>query len=179
MTRVEEEGIPSAICQQCFGRWISAMAMNRRTRLDVEQATRADPNGSTLMHQSLEDMAEVAAAADSRGPLRCPACEKPMLKDRFHHMIPVPIDRCRHCQSLWLDVGEFLLIRRLYVELVTSTDPRVVALREKLAGARLERDANHRAIADAREATDADILHGGGQFTIAELAQMLQRESDG
>jgi Zn-finger nucleic acid-binding protein len=174
MTRVEEEGIPSAICQQCFGRWISGVAMNRRTRLDVDQASQTDGSGSSLMQQSLEEMVEMAAAADSKGSLRCPTCEKPMQKDRFHQMIPVTIDRCRHCQSLWLDVGEYQLIRRLYVELMTSTDPKVVSLREKLAGARLEWDAHQRALADAREALDMGASGGSDQFTIAELARMLR-----
>jgi Zn-finger nucleic acid-binding protein len=87
-------------------------------------------------------------------------------------MIPVPIDRCRHCQSLWLDVGEYQLIRRLYVELVTSTDPKVVSLREKLAGARLEWDAHQRALTDAREAMESGTSRD--EFTIAELANILR-----
>ena len=181
MTRVEEEGVPSCICQQCFGRWIAETAMHRRTRLDVQQTQGGSggEGGSDLMRQPLEELAEIAATADSKTPLRCPTCEKPMLKDRFHQMIPVLIDRCKQCRSMWLDTGEYLLIRRLYVELVISTDPRVVTLREKIAGARLEWDAHERALAQAHDVMDARAhQHGGDEFTVAELARILRRESN-
>ncbi|MGN6369917.1 MAG: zf-TFIIB domain-containing protein [Phycisphaerae bacterium] len=182
MTRVEEEGVPSCICQQCFGRWIAETAMHRRTRLDVEQAQGAGAGGGegSVMQQPLEDLVEIVATADSKMGLRCPVCEKPMVKDRYHQMIPVSIDRCRHCRSMWLDTGEYLLIRRLWVELVTSTDPRVVTLREKLAGARLEWDAQERALAEARDAMDAGIhQHGGDEFTMAELSRILRQGTGG
>ncbi len=181
MTRVEEEGVPTCICQQCFGRWIAQTAMHRRTRMDVEQVRGGSGEGnSDLMRQSLEDLAETAATANSTASLRCPACEKPMLKDRFHQMIPVPIDRCRQCRAMWLDAGEYPLIRRLYVELMISTDPRVVTLREKIAGARLEWDSHERALAQARDAMEKGVHeHGGDEFTVAELARILRRESNG
>src|SRR5947209_12467046 len=99
MTRAEDEGVPSCICQQCFGRWIAETAMHRRTRLDVEQVQDGrKAGGLDVMRQSLEDLVEIAATADSKMPLRCPTCEKPMTKGRFHQMIPVPIDRCPHCR---------------------------------------------------------------------------------
>jgi Zn-finger nucleic acid-binding protein len=132
MTRVEEDGIKSVSCPDCFGTWISNIALLRRVRLDAEvSAAGNNANAGT----SLADLAEIVSSADSKEPLRCPQCEKPMLKDRYHPMIPVQIDRCKPCGYVWLDTGEFSLIRQLYVELTTSDDPEIVRRRDKLAAA--------------------------------------------
>jgi Zn-finger nucleic acid-binding protein len=130
MTRVEEDAIRSHSCPHCFGTWISNIALLRRVRLDAQAFhDTAEPKSS------LADLAEIVAASDSRQALRCPQCEKPMLKDRYHPMIPVQIDRCKACGYVWLDAGECSLIRRLYVELMTSDDPEIVRRRDKLATA--------------------------------------------
>jgi Zn-finger nucleic acid-binding protein len=179
MTRLEEDGIRSCICQQCFGRWIGTTPLHRRVRLDVELLQTAPPaeapNPSTpAAPDPLEDLVAIVAESNTKTSLRCPTCEKPMTKDRFHQMIPVQIDRCRHCDSIWLDTGEYALIRRLYVEMFTSTDPRIVALREKIAGARLVWDERERVIAHAR-----DIVDAGNQslapdiFTAADINSTL------
>ena len=182
MTRLEEEGIPNCICQQCFGRWMTSIAIHRRTRLDADLATPATAGGenpSPLMQESLQDLVEIAAASNSKQPLRCPTCEKPMAKERFHQMIPVQVDRCARCKSLWFDAGEYALIRRLYVEMLISTDPRIVAMREKIAGARLEWDARTRLLDQAREAIDRGLHQPAtDEFTVAELARVLRGAVD-
>jgi Zn-finger nucleic acid-binding protein len=127
MTRVEQDGIKSASCPNCFGTWICDIALLRRVRLDAA--------ASSAPQTSLADLAEVVAASDSKEPLRCPQCEKPMIKDRYHPMIPVQIDRCKPCGYVWLDTGELSLIRQLYIELMTSDDPEIVQRRDKVAAA--------------------------------------------
>jgi len=134
MTRTEEDAIRAHVCPNCFGTWITAVAMLRRVRLDVRAAKERSPENptddSTL--PPLADLVAIVAESHNKKPQRCPQCEKPMLKDRFQQMIPVTIDRCKPCNSIWLDTGEYNLIRRLYVEMILSTDPRIVQLREKI-----------------------------------------------
>jgi Zn-finger nucleic acid-binding protein len=132
MTRVDDAGIRYASCAQCFGTWIRTISVKRFINLDARQnsanAPVEDPNQATLA-----DLASVVATADTKTVLRCPECEKPMQKTRYHSMIPVIIDRCRACDSLWLDAGELALLRRLFYEMATSDDPKIVQLREKIA----------------------------------------------
>jgi Zn-finger nucleic acid-binding protein len=130
MTRVEADAIKSCSCPNCFGTWISNLALLRRVRLDAQGAV-----GDAGSRPSIADLAEIVEASDSRQALRCPQCEKPMVKDRYHPMIPVQIDRCRPCGYVWLDAGEFSLIRQLYAELMTSDDPEIVRRRDKVAAA--------------------------------------------
>ncbi len=141
LTRVEEDEIKSSTCGNCFGTWINNVALLRRTRLDLANVTKpAEPGAEEkpmarddIRSASLADLAEVVQASDSKAMLRCPQCEKFMVKDRFHPMIPVHIDRCKHCSSIWLDAGELTLIRRLYVELMSSTDAEIQHRRDKVA----------------------------------------------
>jgi len=94
------------------------------------------------------------------------------MKGRFHQMIPIQIDRCKPCDSLWLDTGEYALIRRLYVELWTSTDPRIVELREKVASVQAAWDQRVHAVDGAHDAMAAAANFE--QFTLAELTRMLR-----
>jgi len=127
-----------------------AVAMLRRLRLDVQQAGVKTPdpasvpaavpeseaqavNADQSEQSPLADLAAIVAESDSKKPLRCPECEKMMRKDRYQQMIPVMVDRCKQCDRIWLDTGELHLLRRLYFELATSSDPQIVSLREKVA----------------------------------------------
>jgi Zn-finger nucleic acid-binding protein len=132
MVRVEEDGIKSASCPNCFGTWMADIALLRRVRKDAEAFAGGADCGPRA---SLADLAEIVQASDTRQAVRCPQCEKPMLKDRYHPMIPVQIDRCKACRYVWLDTGELSLIRQLYVELMTSDDPEIVRRRDKLGAA--------------------------------------------
>jgi len=107
-----------------------AVAMLRRLRADVQQA---NEHAEHAEQSPLGDLVEIVAASDSKGPLRCPECEKILRKDRYQQMIPVMVDRCKQCDRIWLDTGELHLLRRLYFELATSSDPQIVSLREKIA----------------------------------------------
>ena len=143
MTRCEESlpdnGIMrSVVCPSCYGTWLPHSALARRASMDVKggngPANNAGPNAATM-----QDLAAVVSASDTKEPLRCPACEKVMQKTRFHPLIPVTIDRCKVCGGTWLDAGEMPMIRRLYVELINSQDPKIVAMRDKLAESQSQR----------------------------------------
>lgn len=155
MTRVEEEvagaKLRSHVCPQCYGVWIPHVALQRRANIDAARAhahlgeaapdhappgTPPAPSGYAAIAASMEDLAAVVAETDSKKELRCPSCCKVLQKDRFHALIPVMIDRCKPCGCSWLDAGEMPMIRRLYAELMASDDPKVVRLREKMAGGR-------------------------------------------
>jgi Zn-finger nucleic acid-binding protein len=132
LTRVEQDGIKSISCSSCFGTCIADIALLRRVRRDAATPAAGTPSAPSA---SLADLAEVVSASDSKVTLRCPQCEKPMIKDRFHPMIPVQIDRCKPCGYVWLDAGELSLIRQLYIELMTSDDPEIVRRRDQVATA--------------------------------------------
>ena len=143
MVRVEEDDIKSLSCPYCFGTWVANIALLSRIRTDAAASTAADTAASPA---DLAELAEMVTASDSRTPLRCPQCEKPMVKDRYHPLIPVRIDRCKPCGHVWLDTGELSMIRVLYVELTTSVDPEIVRRRDKLAAALSAGDAQRRPV---------------------------------
>jgi Zn-finger nucleic acid-binding protein len=97
--------------------------------------------------------------------LRCAECEKPMVKDRFHPMIPVDVDRCKACGYLWLDAGEMMLVRRLYAELMSSNDPEITRRRDKVAavaaqwqGRRISVQEAQRALREEERVSSADVF---------------------
>jgi Zn-finger nucleic acid-binding protein len=126
LARAMESGVKQHTCPNCFGHWMNTLALTRLVRLGVNE-----PEAEV----SLVDLAETVAASDNRQAVRCAECEKEMMKDSFHPMIPVRIDKCRKCNTVWLDAGEYALLRALYRELMTSDDPEIVRRREKVATA--------------------------------------------
>ena len=97
-----------------------------------------------------------------------------MAKDRFQQMIPVTLDRCKHCDHIWLDRGKYNLIRRLYVEMMLSTDPQIVQLREKIAHATAAWD-NRSTLANTVPGSAASISNAGSMtgFTINTIINLL------
>lgn len=162
LVRVEEETLRFSTCGNCFGTWIGSVALLRRTRMDLE----GDPfAGDTT---SLAELAEVVAASNTKTALRCSACEKPMVKDKFHPMIPVMIDRCRACAMVWLDAGEMALLRRLSRELMTTEDPEIVRRREKVGTVNMQWEARSR----LQEETAASVVNMSEGFDL--LSYMLR-----
>jgi Zn-finger nucleic acid-binding protein len=155
MTRVEQAGIKSCSCPNCFGNWMTSIALTRTVRLAAEQ-----PEDGV----SIPDLAETVNASDTKKKLRCPQCEKEMLKDKFHPMIPVGIDRCRGCNMIWLDAGELALLRALYRELITSDDPEIVRRREKVATILMQWEGRERAVDEA--ARQVDTITSADDFNL-------------
>jgi len=149
-----------------------AMVMHRRLRMDVQAAV---PVGGGEEERGggspLEDLIEIVAESDSKKPLRCPECEKSMRKDRYQQMIPVIVDRCKQCDRVWLDTGELHLLRRLYLELATSSDPQIVSMREKVAMVNMERHVQP----TLAESVATDIADVASNMSLRALARMLLR----
>jgi Zn-finger nucleic acid-binding protein len=82
---------------------------------------------------ALEDLATMVVKADAKEKLRCPSCPQEMVRQKYQSAVPVTVDQCPRCQFIWLDAGELALLRRLYAEMLTSTDPRLMAIRDRLA----------------------------------------------
>lgn len=130
MTRVETDGLQKCTCSNCFGTWINTSALLRYTRREAQEAAE---NPGESDSTSLADLAAVVVESNTTAELRCPDCQRPMEKEKWHPMIPVEVDKCQRCRGVWLDVGELPLLRRLFEELQNSEDPEVVRLREKIA----------------------------------------------
>ncbi|HVX86982.1 MAG TPA: hypothetical protein VH253_19515 [Phycisphaerae bacterium] len=195
MTRVEEQiggaMLKSHVCQTCFGTWVPHVALMRRANLDAARAaahlgepapdhapagSTPAPAGDAAVAATLTDLAAVVAETDTKKELRCPSCNKILVKDRFHALIPVTIDRCKPCGCSWLDAGEMPMIRRLYAELMSSTDPKVVTLRQKASGTShdpVARAGADRANASAAANSGAAPRTDGGVATLGMLFDLL------
>ncbi len=131
LTRIEQENIKMQTCSNCYGTVIQRPALLHLLHTDPYAATRE--SGGTP--SSLADLAAIVGESDTKQIMPCPQCSHSMQKDRVHPMIPVQLDICGPCMLYYLDVGELPLVRQLYWELQHSTDERVVAIRDKYAGA--------------------------------------------
>jgi Zn-finger nucleic acid-binding protein len=153
LTRVVENEIKSAVCPNCFGTWLNAGALLRKAQGDARAFAGGTP---TSDEPSLTDLAEIVQTSDSRDVLRCGECEKPMSKERFHPMIPVQVDRCHRCNTIWLDAGELPLIRRLYAELMNSTDPEIQRRRDKVGSVAAQLQGRKFAQQEAKQNLERD-----------------------
>jgi Zn-finger nucleic acid-binding protein len=169
MTRTEEDAIRAHVCGSCFGTWISAVALLRRVRLDAQEIQ----GGKESSLPPLHELVDVVAEANNKKSQRCPECERPMTKGRFQQMIPVMVDKCRPCDRIWLDTGEYNLLRRLYVEMILSDDPQIVRLREKVGSVGAAWEARKTAVDSVGESlgTGSDIA----DLTISALFRILTR----
>lgn len=127
MSRVQEPQIHYCTCSNCFGNWSPKPSLMHWVMADPV------PGESSADEPNLKELAEVAAAADTKRPLPCPECHQPMRIGRLHLIIPVHVQECVKCAYVWTDVGKRALIKKLFHAMKTSTDPRIVALREKCA----------------------------------------------
>lgn len=172
MTRVEQDGLHWCACGSCFGTWISNLALLRRLRDAAQPSAGPAPDTAAGSGQeaTLADLAQTVSVSNTREILHCPACEKPMAKDRIHPMIPVEIDRCKICGYTWLDAGEMELMRRLYRELMTSDDPEIVRRRDKIASVMSEWESRKgRTIDTPPLDREADAIVQGGMDILGFL----------
>ncbi len=190
MTYVKEGPIVvRKTCPSCFGVWIERIRLLRMARTQpgavmptssANSAASADPSQTA----DLRDLVEVVVESDTKKPLDCPDCHATMEIQRLHPMIPVNLQNCRSCASDWLDVGKLELISRLYWELLHSSDPKIVELREKYALASLgleelkERDAaSIGSLGRAGQMLDwtMGLSPGGGVFSLEGIVGALSK----
>ena len=156
LTIVDRNGIRARECPSCFGSFLAEIALKRMTRLQVTQqapASQNDPASPAITDASnsgpsIAELAELVAESNSKERLRCPECTVEMTKNRVHPLIPVEIDTCPKCKSSWPDAGELALIQKLYFALQNSDDPKIVRLREKIAGINLDMANQRMQLAD-------------------------------
>ncbi len=127
MSRVQEPQFHYCTCSNCFGNWSPKPNLLHWVMADAP-ATEATPD-----EPNLKELAELVAESDVKRPFPCPECHQTMRISRLHLMIPVHVQECVKCSYVWTDVGKKALIKKLFHAMKTSTDPRIVALRERCA----------------------------------------------
>jgi len=98
-----EEGLPAAACPDC-GAVLLQMDDWRRWRSRSPQLAPAT-------------LAPANVPADHGRARACPACTRLMQRLPVHNAHDFRVDRCIHCQTLWLDPGEWAALVQLGVAL--------------------------------------------------------------
>ena len=92
--------LPAQSCAQCSGIWIAST--DYWAWLDQQpEAISAD-----------SATAEAQAAAEDAKAKRCPGCGYLQLRYRIALDLPFMLDQCGHCNSFWLDQGEWAALRQ-------------------------------------------------------------------
>jgi len=102
-----EEGLPAAACPDC-----SAVLL----QMDDWRRWR-----SRSPHVPAAASAPAQAHADHGRARACPACTRLMQRLPVHNAQDFRVDRCIHCQYLWLDPGEWAALVQLGVALQLDT----------------------------------------------------------
>jgi Zn-finger nucleic acid-binding protein len=167
-TRVQEDGVNLQHCDGCHGNWVGHVQLSRLVRMPVTGDAGKQP---------LAELAALVSESNSKKVLRCPECRVEMGKSRFHSMVPLTLDNCPKCRGHWLDAGELNLLRRLYYEMLNSTDPELIEMREKLAQANLDWEMRREQTQNmADQAKRMRILNSvGNNFSVSQLIGMLTR----
>jgi Zn-finger nucleic acid-binding protein len=167
-SRAQEEGINLHHCGGCQGNWVGHVQLTRLVRTPVSGEAGTQP---------LAELAALVSESNVNATLRCPECQIPMGKDRFHPMVPLTLDSCPKCRARWLDAGELNLLRRLYYEMINSNDPEIVEIREKLAqvnlGWELRREYNEDLAAQTKRMRSYNTIGTG--YSVTQLIGMLTR----
>ena len=98
-----EAGLPAFECGSCTGRWIrfgDYLAWRERQPGDTPEVP-ADANGA----------GEVATGSPGGSVRRCPDCGYLLTRYRAGHGVPFTLDRCGHCNGVWLDSTEWEALR--------------------------------------------------------------------
>ena len=157
MTDVMEGNFHVKTCSSCFGEWASRPALMHLVRTPPPIAA-APTDGVQLAGTNAEppdirSLAALAVESDTKKAMQCPDCHLQMNIDRLNPLIPVPIQICKKCNGIWLDVGKRPLLQRLYYELTTTNDPKIAALRDKLGIATMSMQSDM----DALQTTQANL----------------------
>ncbi|MFL5806535.1 MAG: hypothetical protein ACJ8CR_33010 [Roseiflexaceae bacterium] len=92
--------LPAQSCAACGGVWISST--NYWAWLDQRPDAPAISN-------TADDAQAVAGDAQAK---RCPGCGYLQLRYRIALDLPFVLDQCGHCNSFWLDQGEWATLRQ-------------------------------------------------------------------
>jgi Zn-finger nucleic acid-binding protein len=187
LTVVIKNDVRIKTCSSCFGDWVARAGLMHLVRAVSSPAPASAAGGAPAPANSttvnLQDLAALASESDTKTPLSCPDCHVQLAIDRLHPMIPVNLQFCRKCDGVWLDVGKLPLVQRLFHELLTTTDPRLVQVREKLALAEMALEQRHERIETIRDRMSSPGSAAGGAsgytfggsilFGLEELVDIL------
>jgi Zn-finger nucleic acid-binding protein len=95
-----ESGLSSHHCAGCDG--IFLLSSDYRDWV-------AGQSGPTPERDDPEPEALVAEPARAKS---CPYCQHLLLRYRVSHQTPFTVDHCGHCNSVWLDAGEWASLKR-------------------------------------------------------------------
>lgn len=161
-------------CPGCFGRLVDDLALKKLVRAALT-GKQVDGEALAIQDDDIVELAALVTESDSRGEVRCPRCMAPMSKERVHQLVPVNVDRCAKCQMTWLDAGELKMLQRLYYEMQTSDDPKVVRIREKIGMINLDRVNDKNGMDDAISSSEwGDIASSVGGVLGTILRGMLR-----
>ena len=168
LTNTSYGGVTVKTCSSCFGTWISRVSL-------VHIVRTVEPPDSGAPQPSMKDLAALVTEGDNKRAYPCPECRAVMSMDRLHPMILIDMQFCLKCGYGWLDVGKLALAQRLYHALASSTDPKIIEIRERYALALLgmeEQKERLQSIADA--AARLRSPYGTGKLGLNTLLQMLE-----
>jgi Zn-finger nucleic acid-binding protein len=142
MDHVTYEGVPTHNCGSCGGYWLTRIGM----RMILARREVAMPEAVE------EKMLDLARTSDTQRELRCPTCERPMVKKLFDERAGPRLDFCRQCDGVWLDRAE---LEACQISCEQSHAPAEAPARRE-SNARAIRESSPRGEPDAEiEETDA------------------------
>jgi Zn-finger nucleic acid-binding protein len=98
-----EEALPSMACGTCHGALVSLL----HYRYWAEQ--HKEPAGEP------PKTVPAVATTETTGAIRCPKCERVMMKYKISGAVANRVDVCSTCDDAWLDGGEWELLEALHL----------------------------------------------------------------
>ncbi len=102
LTAAEQEGVGLDSCDRCGGRWIEPDGLKALAERPAPQAEEAGqpPRVEVVFH-------------DPKEGVPCPECRQPMAPFNYAGDSGVILDKCNHCDGIWLDAGELEQVRKV------------------------------------------------------------------
>ena len=101
MTNIED-GLPVLTCSVCHGSWLRA---NEYARWLKSQSP------GTFAEDQTKDASERFAIVESNKAITCPDCGRFLRKYRIGATVDFHIDRCNHCNGVWLEANEWQALK--------------------------------------------------------------------
>jgi Zn-finger nucleic acid-binding protein len=141
----EYEGVVVHTCDGCGGEFLGGgeLAHIVNTR---------DQRFSPVLRQALADRKpEFGLPSDTQRWLNCPSCRKPMQSLNYCGDSGIVVDRCDHCQGVWLDHEELEKVQIIMEQWEDKAPEQIKAISDHLEQIRRETaESTGRAFAGSR-----------------------------
>jgi len=105
LTATDYQGVALQACTQCGGRWLSHDELKTvLDTLEAPQEVRAPEEGTPTSHRG--------ADPSGKKDLPCPDCGRAMEPFNYAGDSGVILDKCPHCDRLWLDAGQLEQVQK-------------------------------------------------------------------